>query len=145
MRYDKCRSFTLWLVYRERESPLIAKSHTECEVVCLDDIREEVFGDASCQQDGNYIFLIGKARILNALKAGKDVIFDATNLTPKYRKWCLGTNPEHIAVFLNTRLKECLKRNSERERIVPPEVIERSHKRLVPPTTGEGFDKVIIL
>ena len=89
-----------------------AKSHPECEVVCLDDIREEVFGDASCQQDGNYIFMIGKARVLKALKAGKDVIFDATNLTPKYRKWCLDTKAEHIAVFVNTPLKECLKRNS---------------------------------
>ena len=96
-------------------------------------------------QSGNYIFMIGKARVLKALKAGKDVIFDATNLTPKYRKWCLDTKAEHIAVFVNTPLKECLKRNSERERVVPPEVIERASKRLVPPTTDEGFDSVIIL
>ena len=89
--------------------------------------------------------MIGKARILKALEAGRDVIFDATNLTPKYRKWCLDTKAEHIAVFVNTPLKECLKRNSERERVVPPEVIERASKRLVPPTTNEGFDKVIIL
>ena len=122
-----------------------AKSHPECTVVCLDDIREEVFGDASCQQDGNHIFLIGKARILKALEAGRDVIFDATNLTPKYRKWCLDTKAEHIAVFVNTPLKECLKRNFKRERVVPPEVIERASKRLVPPTTDEGFDSVIIL
>lgn len=122
-----------------------AKEHPECDVISLDDIRKEVFGDASYQQDGHHIFLIGKAHILKALEAGRDVIYDATNLTPKYRKWCIETKAEHIAVFVNTPLEVCLERNAKRDRVVPPEVIERAYNRLIPPTLEEGFDEIIIV
>ena len=56
------------------------------EIVCPDDIREELFGDASIQRDGDRVFGIAYAQMRSALGAGADVIFDATNCRRKARR-----------------------------------------------------------
>ena len=58
-------------------------NETKLVIVSSDDIREELYGTRSCQKDPAIIFEIVHERIINSLKQGWDVIFDATNITRK--------------------------------------------------------------
>ena len=74
---------------------------------------------------------------------------DATNLTPKERRPYLALARRHDAiieaVFFNTPIAECQRRNRLRKRVVPREAIETMARKLVPPLTREGFSKVTTL
>lgn len=78
--------------------------------------------------------------ILKGLRSGKDVIVDNTNLNPRvFRDFqkLLKQFPkvEFTNVDFNTPVKECLRRNSERERKVPEHVIHSMAARY---TNGDG-------
>ncbi len=120
------------------------KNHTECVVVSTDAIRAELFGSEECQENGSLVFEIAFKRIREALAQGRDVIFDATNVSRKARKSVFQFNAEHIAIFIDTDVEECKRRNAQRERKVPEFVIDRMASRLVIPTVAEGFEKVLI-
>ena len=121
------------------------KNHKECVIISTDAIRAELFGSEECQENGSLIFKIAFKRIREALEQGCDIIFDATNVSRKARKCVFQFNAEHIAVFVNTDVEECKRRNSQRERKVPEFVIDKMASRLVAPTVEEGFEKVIVL
>lgn len=113
-------------------------------LVSTDKIREELFGDESNQQEGKKVFDIAMARIEEGLRSGHNVIFDACNVTRKNRKNCFQFPcDEAVAVFVNTPIKECKKRNSNRNRVVPEDVIDRFYSRLQKPSKAEGFSKII--
>lgn len=119
------------------------ESHKECVIVSTDAIREELLGSAECQENGRMIFNVAFQRIGKALAEGKDVIFDATNVTRKARKSVFRFDAEHIAVYMSTDCEECKRRNAKRDRKVPNEVIDRMASRLTVPTVEEGFKKVL--
>lgn len=121
------------------------KAHADCAIICPDEIRAELYGDASIQGDGAKVFAIAFARINAALANGYDVIFDATNITRKARKtvFVKVKNVEHIAVFVNTPLNVCLARNAKRDRKVPNNIIYGMAKKMVAPSVDEGFSKII--
>ncbi len=92
--------------------------------------------------------------VANYLKDSQDVIFDATNITPKVRKRFkdevdkLFNDYNIYAYYFNTPLEVCVDRVSKRnedknELYLPPEVISSYYERLVIPTLDEGFIKVI--
>lgn len=85
---------------------------------------------------------------------GKDIIFDATNITPKVRKRFIDevgkytTNFVLVAYYFTTDLAICEERVSKRntkenELYLPVEVIKSYHERLVEPTFDEGFINII--
>jgi len=82
----------------------------------------------------------------NAIKEGKNIIWDQTNTTAKMRMEKLGMVPKNYtkkAVWFSVSLKEALIRNTKREgKIIPPDVIERMIKEFEIPSTKEGFDEV---
>ena len=90
------------------------------------------------------------------LKEGNDVIFDATNITPKVRARNINlireiySDFEVYAYFINTNKEICkervLKRNNmEGELFLPIEVIDSYYNNLVPPSLEEGINKVIVI
>lgn len=92
----------------------------------------------------------------NELKEGNDVVFDATNITPKVRARNINLVREHYrdfevyAYFINTKKELCKERvikrnNMEGELYLPIEVIDSYFNNLVPPSLEEGFDKVIVI
>ena len=121
------------------------KNHTECVVISTDAIRAELFGSEECRENGSLVFKIAFKRIREALEQGCDVIFDATNVSRKARKCVFQLNAEHIAVFVNTDVEECKRRNEQRERKVSEFVMDKIASLLVDPTIEEGFEKVIVL
>lgn len=122
-----------------------AFDHPECVVVSTDAIRAELFGDESKQKNGKLVFDIAYTRLAQAVEAGQDAIFDATNLRRKYRKKIFQMFPKayHVAVFVNTPIEICKERNAKRDRVVPEMVIDRMASNLNVPTIAEGFKKII--
>lgn len=118
------------------------KTLKNCVVVSSDEIREQLFGSAECQDNPKLVFDTARKRIAEALKNNKNVIFDATNINHKARKLTLNFDAYQVAIFFTTSAEECKKRNAQRERHVPESVIDRMADRLIAPTIGEGFDEI---
>jgi predicted kinase len=94
------------------------------------------------------------------IKNNQDVIFDATNITPKVRERFLNNVLSHfdnvtkenlpfeyIGYFFNVDPKVCMERVQLRngmpnELYLPPEVVFSYHERLVEPSYEEKFSKI---
>ncbi len=111
-----------------------------------DAIREELFGDPSFQGDNAKVFELMHKRTRDDLKAGKTVIYDATNITRKARKAAIAcahpTNDTVECHVVWAEPEECVRRDSLRDRKVGPEVIDKMLRRWQSPWLDEGFDKV---
>lgn len=110
-----------------------------------DAIRKEIYGDEACQDDPNKVFTIMHDRTVEALKNGYDVIYDATNITRKNRKNILDRIPAYVqkeCVVVWAPIKECIRRDAERERTVGEEVIMKMLYRFEAPFYDEGFDDI---
>jgi predicted kinase len=111
----------------------------------------------------NQVWSIAKTRVIQLLKNGKSVIFDATNTTPKARKqlltWGKQTNMPVVCVYLECPLEIALERNEQRgktitgsdkdgnviyDRTVPDFVIKNKIKSQILPTIQEGFTEIYI-
>ena len=88
------------------------------------------------------------------LSNGQDIIYDATNITPKVRnRFCeevnkIYTNYERIAYYFDVPAEICMKRVEERNKnhdnlFLPPEVIISYGERIIKPTIEEGFIEII--
>lgn len=119
-------------------------------VVSGDNIREELYGDADIQ--GVYLDIEKRMKELISENKGKTIVMDGTHYIAKYRKRArimlksFGYK-EVTAVVINQPLEVCLQQNSERERKVPYEVIERMHTKLqasLPGIHSEGFSEVLV-
>lgn len=119
--------------------------------VCPDSIRKMMFGDEDCQKDSDKVFERAYQTMEDLLCAGYDVVFDATNTTSFTRKKLLervsGITHKNVAVFMNTPLAECKRRNALRKRKVPNEVIERQYEQMLKDAGSipEQFDEIVIV
>lgn len=115
--------------------------------VCPDDIREELFGDASVQKDNRRVFEVAFERVKEKLLEG-DVVFDATNCRREYRTNLLAATDGYFEIaecfWMDTSLGVCMDRNALRARKVPEHVIKRMWWELhdEEPDISEGFETV---
>lgn len=116
-----------------------------------DEIRKEILGDENSQQDNAMVFDELHSRVKRDLAAGKQVIYDATNLSHKRRKTFLRElddlhidGLEKICVFVYKPFDQCVQANTERDRTVPEPVIARMRKRFDPPVMSEGWDEITL-
>lgn len=111
-----------------------------------DGIREELYGDENVQQDHAKVFALMAERSKEALKDGKHVIYDATNLNRKKRRGLLQQLPRSVhktAVYIATDFNITKEQNANRDRVVPQEVIDNMYKNLQIPIYSEGWDNII--
>lgn len=121
----------------------------EYAIISSDAIRAALYGDESIQGNPVEVFELAKQTIVDVLKQGNNVIFDATNMKYKNRM-----NIMREVNKLNGLIKVCeifvepievlLERNAARERHVPEEVIYRMMRQFEMPTRAEGFDVINI-
>ena len=131
---------------KEKLIPKLEKEGRKFVYLSSDDIREELYGDASIQGNPKQVFNIMNQKKNIALENGKDVIFDATNIKKTERvKFTLSTTEqcEKIAVFLEVTEQTAKDRQKGRDRQVSDAVIFHMVNRLEKPTIEEGFDKII--
>lgn len=116
--------------------------------ISSDCIRKELFGSESVQEESYKVFDLMRIRTLEALKAGKDVIYDACDISSKHRRAFLQNlkkyDCEKICIVVATPYVMCLERNAARSRVVPAEVVERMYKTWTTPAFFEGWDAMEI-
>lgn len=119
--------------------------------VTPDNIRKEMFGDESCQLEPEKVFEKAYIAMENLLCDGWDVVFDATNTTEFARKKLLervsGIDHKNVAIYMNTPLEECKRRNALRKRKVPDEVIDRQYMQMIRDAASipVQFDEIIVV
>ena len=121
------------------------------EIICPDDIRRELTGDASDQSRNEEVFSLVRAALATHLTVPTTyVVVDATGASGRHRRELI--QDAHffgaktiIGIHLITPLQKCLHYNSLRSRVVPDDVIERMDRQLQadPPTRRDGFDAVL--
>lgn len=116
--------------------------------ISSDNIREELYGTMDEQSHNTEIFNTMYRRTMNALIAGCNVYYNATNLVAKRRANLIKEIRRHYpdthieAIVMATPYFECLKRNMTRERHVSTNVILAMMKRFEMPAEWEGFDEI---
>jgi predicted kinase len=125
------------------------KDELNAVVHSSDDLRAELFGDANDQSKNTEVFEILHKRIKDDLRAGKNVIYDATNLVRKRRIAFLNElkniSCEKVCVLFATPFELCCERNFARERQVPEGAMARMYKQFETPWYSEGWDDIQIV
>lgn len=133
---------------KSHEAEIIAKEHNAI-IHASDRLREELFRDVNHVGDNGFLFNELHKRIQRDLKAGKNVVYDATNINSKKRisflKSLKDISCEKIAILIMTPYEQCLKNNADRERSIPESVIEKMYKNFQVPYYYEGFDIIQVV
>lgn len=128
----------------------IIKKASEGETIWLssDKIREELYGSENEQGDPSKVFEQMRIRTESALKEGKNVVYDACNINSKKRMAFLNNikrlKCEKVCIICATPYPECVRRNNQRSRVVPEDVIRRMYKNWNTPFYYEGWDQIVI-
>lgn len=114
-----------------------------------DSIREE-FGDVNDQNNNELVFKTLHSRVKEDLLNGKNVAYDATNLSRKRRINFINNelrdiSCEKICVLFATPYGVCINNNKNRERKVPEEVLKRMYLNFECPCKQEGWDDIQIV
>jgi predicted kinase len=130
------------------KSTLTEKEYSNYSVHSSDAIREELSGDVNNQDINKQVFEVLHKRVKEDLIQGKNVVYDATNISWKRRKAFLqelNSIPCYkVCILMATPFELCLERNKARERVVPYFVIERMYKNFDIPWYNEGWDSIEI-
>jgi len=125
------------------------KTSLNATIVEPDAIRHELTGDASDQSQNAKVFSLAFKRANDLLAQGKNVVVDATSIDKRSREnWIkIGTanNAEIRAYVVKTPIETAKKRNLARDRVVPGNVIDNQLRRFQMPSTGEGFDRIVVV
>ncbi|WP_330203587.1 AAA family ATPase [Cyanobacterium sp. DS4] len=121
------------------------------QIISTDTIRKELYGDEIVQ--GNWLEIEAEVlkQIKNTITLNKGIIYDATNAQRAWRMDLLSKIEKQIgkihwlAWYLNLDLKIAQKWNSQRDRTVPDNIIERMNDSLqqFPPHVAEGFINIV--
>lgn len=121
------------------------------KVISSDKVRQTYIGI-----DEKEVFPTVYKLCIEELKEEKNVILDATHITPKVRKRSFdaldayGMPYEKVAVYIDTSVEECARRVEKRnqdpnELSLPVEVVYSYGKNIIPPSKEEGFDEIYIV
>lgn len=142
-----------------------SKNFSTEQVFSSDQIREDLFGDANCQDNPVLVFNTLYQRMRNYICSTVKntttdnrtitVVFDATNLKRNNRKRFIkeikevanqcNLIPNCSCFVFNTPVEICLIRNRQRDRIVPDDVIVNMNKNFQFPTKDEGFSEIFTI
>ena len=114
-------------------------------VVSTDAIREDLFGSASIQKDGDKVFKIAYDCTRVLLEEGKNVVFDAMSLRPRDRYTLISqfdTMAHMICVVTGNDCARAIRNQAKRDRRVPDEVVLAQSKRFKMPTIEEGWETI---
>jgi len=116
-------------------------------VLSSDELRVELYGDVNHQDSNSDIFQELYKRAKQLLKAGNNVIIDATNINRKRRIAFINdfSNYYKEVHYISKSFDDCVEDDLLREKKVGKSVIERMHKSLTIPTYVEKWDNIKIV
>ncbi|WAX16467.1 hypothetical protein LC76P1_00030 [Lysinibacillus phage LC76P1] len=115
------------------------------KVFSSDEIRKELTGTYEDQSKNGKVFDILHKRIKDALIAGENVIYDATNINKKRRIHMINQEfvaDEFICYYMVTPVLNCIVRDLMREKSVGDSIINRMYKDLQVPFYDEGWNHI---
>lgn len=124
------------------------KKHRNTVHLSSDAIRKELYGNENIQGNPEEVFALLQKRTIECLKNGKDVVYDATNVTRKNRASIINICPKYVKIecyIIWASIEECIKRDAKRERTVGKEVIDKMLKRFQAPFYDEGINEIVII
>ena len=118
--------------------------------ISSDNIRKKLYGDESVQRNPKRVFTEMWKNTVDALAAGKNVYYDATNLNAYRRKSLLLALKEKFevecrCVIFDTPIEICIARDAARSRTVGAEVINKMNSRFEFPSEDEGWDRLYLI
>lgn len=118
--------------------------------ISSDQLRALLADDITDQTINRHVFLHVRALVRTRLRLLRPVTaIDATSVAIQGRAAYIRIARAHgarvEAVYFDTPLDECLRRNTSRERCVPEAAIRKMASELAPPSTAEGFDAIHIV
>lgn len=110
-----------------------------------DHMRELLADDVRNQAIHREVFAAIRHLARERVKLGRPVTYiDATHLSAWERRPYFRMRGVRVeAVFFDTPLDECKRRNRGRERQVPEQILDLMAAKLVPPSRSEGFARVV--
>ncbi|WP_238134212.1 ATP-binding protein [Calderihabitans maritimus] len=132
------------------KSTWIEKNAKTDAVISTDEIRWKEFGIQYDLRLEPEVWQIAFSKLRGYLKQGRDIIFDATNITRQRRRLIKKIADQFKArtrvVVMNTSLEECLYRNERRTQDkVPAEIIKIMAYQFEWPEETEGFDEIQVV
>lgn len=134
--------------------PGAGKSHVSKEryrgytYLSSDEIRKELFNDINYQGDNGRVFYEMRTRAIDELEEGRNVVYDATNMSRKDREGILKECPvwvNKVACVVWAPINDCVLRDAKRDRTVGLSVIKRMLMRYEAPFWDEGFDDIVVV
>lgn len=120
-------------------------------IISSDAIREKLWGDANDQRDPIKVFNEMERQLIIALENDEDVVYDATNIHSRNRRALVRRilhnfpKTECCCVVVACSIKECKRRQNDRERKVPDEVIDRMARQFEVPYYNEGWEIIHVV
>ena len=119
----------------------------DAAIISTDRIRAALYGAEHIQGNWQDIEAVLYDRIKNAIKQNKNIILDSTHFKKEYRAKIIknfAKYSEFSAYYFNYPFCVIYKRNKERARRVPFNVLSAMYKELkkAPPILGEGFKSI---
>ncbi|MCB9644454.1 MAG: AAA family ATPase [Myxococcales bacterium] len=117
-------------------------------VISMDQMREEITGDAANQSENTRVLHQARDRLKEALRKGQHAIWDATSLRRDSRSMLVQIARDYHAhtsiVLFCAPMKEIFRRNRQRERQVPPGVLKRQFETLEWPGFHEAHQQIFV-
>ncbi len=118
--------------------------------ISSDEVRRLLADDPTNQTIHRRVFATMRFLVKQRLAIGREITYvDATHLTRWERRPYIQlarlNDCEVEALFWDVPLEVCLERNRRRSRVVPEAAIVEMAKRLVRPSTEEGFSHVAVI
>lgn len=113
-----------------------------------DNIRKELHGDESIQDNPSLIFDIMQKRAVASLDFGSDVIYDSTAMTRKDRAGIISACPKFAKIechIIWAPIETCIERDAARARTVGKAVIDKMLKRFQAVHYDEGIDEIKVI
>ena len=113
-----------------------------------DAIRKELYGDENIQGNPADVFSLMQKRATEALNNGRDVLYDATNITRKDRASIIAVCPKFAKIechIIWAPIDTCIERDATRNRTVGKDVIDKMLKRFQAPYYDECIDSIKIV
>ena len=133
------------------KSTMAAKISTDlnAKIVSSDAIRAELYGAEETQGNPKEVFALYYQRAESFLTQEFDVVLDATNISKWQRQQALDLakrmQADVYAIVVDPPLDECIKRNAQRSRHVPEDILKRMYSSLEIPSKEEGYIDVVYI
>lgn len=130
------------------KSRFVAKQCEGMDVVSLDEIREQLWNDRTCQDDPETVVATAMARCKALLAANKRVVWDATNLRQEYRKpiYALARQSHALITLVIFIAPEAdiYQGNASRKYAVPKRVLARQLERSQFPRLSDAHAVIVV-